>query len=139
MRNDKPIELKGIVETIENGIVTVNITALSACASCHVQGSCSVGDMENKVIEVKDSTNSYREGEFVNVIMSQALGYKALFYGYILPFLIILFVLIIATQTGLGEGAAGLLALAPLPFYYLALYLLKDKLKDAFSLKINKL
>ncbi len=133
------IEHKGIVESVDNGLIKVNITALSACASCQVKGSCSVGDMENKVVEITNSNIQVKDGEFVNIVMSQSLGYKALFYGYILPFILIFIVLIISTEYGLSEGYAGLLALSPLPVYYLILYLLKDKLRKTFSFSIHKL
>ena len=135
----KAIEHRGIVESTDDGVIKVNITAMSACASCQVKGSCSVGDMENKVVEIRNSNLNIRDGEFVNVVMSQSLGYKALFYGYILPFILIFVVLITATEAGLSEGYAGLLALSPLPVYYLILYLLKDRLRKTFSFSIHKL
>ena len=139
MREKNTIEHKGIVEAVENGIITVNVIAQSACASCHVKGSCSVGDIEEKVVEIYSNDKSFTKYEQVMVKLQQSLGFKALFYGYIAPFLLIVIVLIIATEYGLEEGYAGLLSLAPLPIYYYILYLLKDKMKKTFSFSIHKI
>ena len=139
MKGPKSVEHKGTVESVENGIVKVNILSQSACASCHAKGACSVADMEDKIIDVQTPNKDYNLGERVNVVMDQTLGFKALLYGYVVPFVIVMIVLFSAVGIGFSEGKAGLLSLAVLPPYYLGLYLLKDKMKQTFSFRIQKL
>ena len=50
----------------------------------------------------------YAVGEEVNVVMSQSQGFRAFFLGYLLPFLIIMFILITLTALGVKELLAGI-------------------------------
>ena len=139
MKDWSQIEHLGIVQSVLDQTIEVNITALSACSTCHAKGACSVSDIEEKVIEIFRPEEKYEVGERVNVSMKQSLGLNAVFLGYVMPFLLILVVLIITTSLGLSEGKSGLLSLAPLPVYYLILYYFKDRLRKRFSFSIHKL
>ncbi len=84
----------GIVQSIENNRVQVMILAESACVSCKAKSVCSVSEMKEKVIDViKEPGRDYKIGERVNVIMQKSLGPKAIFLGYLLPFLIVVSIL----------------------------------------------
>lgn len=139
MQNTKTIEHKGFIQSIENGLIKVSILAQSACASCHAKGACSMSDMQDKTIDIYNNTENYKLGESVNVILEQKLGFKALFLGYMLPFIIVLTSLIILTATTHNEALSGLISLALLVPYYVGLYTQKEKLKKSFSFKIEKL
>ncbi len=139
MQTSKQIEHKGTIENIDGRTVRVNIMSMSACSSCHAKGACSASDMEEKVVDVMHSGEGYKIGDVVNVIMQQSLGFKALFLGYVLPFILVLLTLIIATNFTDSEAMAGLLCLAPLPLYYGGLFFFKDKIKKEFSFTIHKL
>lgn len=139
MQNAKTIEHKGFIQSIENGLIKVSILAQSACASCHAKGGCSVSDIQDKTIDVYENSHNYKVGESVNVVLEQKLGFKALFLGYILPFIIVLISLIILTITTKNEAIAGLVSLGLLIPYYIGLNTQKEKLKKSFSFKIEKL
>lgn len=139
MKDWSQIEHIGIVQSVSDQTIEVNITAMSACSACHAKGACSVADVEDKIIEIFNPTEKYEIGERVNVSMKQSLGLNAVFLGYVLPFLLVLVALIITTIMGLPEGKSGLLSLAPLPVYYLILYSLKDRLQKRFTFSIHKL
>ena len=139
MQSSKSVEHKGTVESISDGMVKVNILSLSACASCHARGACSVADMQEKIIDIRTPETNFSIGETVNVAMQQSLGFKALFLGYVLPFILVMIILFSCAAAGFSEGKSGLLSLAVLPPYYLVLYMLKDKLRKTFSFRIQKL
>ena len=137
MANDT-ITHTGFISKVENDKIIVNIIAMSACASCHAKGMCTVSDMEEKSIEITRKTgDNYKEGERVIVAMKKSMGTKALMIGYVIPFLLILFSLIILTIVGTSEGFAGLVSLALLFPYYFGVYLLRDKLKNTFTFSIQ--
>jgi len=139
MQNTKTIEHKGFIESIENGLIRVSILAQSACASCHAKGACSMSDMQDKTIDIYENAENYKVGESVNVILDQKLGFKALFLGYILPFIILMLSLIILTITTENEALSGLISLGLLVPYYFVLYTQKEKFKKSFSFRIEKL
>ena len=137
-KKTKIIEHGGIIKKISAHTIIVNIISKSACVSCSAKGICSVSDIDNKEIEVKNYSDNYQVGEEVKVFYKQSLGFRALFLGYILPFLMILITLIIMLAITNREGLSGIIAFASLFPYYLILYLNKDKFKKTFSFSIKK-
>ncbi len=132
------IKHSGVISEITDHLIKVNIVAQSACASCHAKGYCGVSDMKEKIIEVKKSGNiNQNVGDFVVVAMNQKLGIKAVMYGYMLPFAILMITLIGSLSYFKNEGVAGLAALSVLIPYYVTLYIFRDKLKDKFQFHIE--
>lgn len=139
MSNSKSIEHKGRIDSIDDNKINVSFIALSGCASCHAKGVCTVADMQEKSVEVIDYTNQYQVGEEVNVTLRQALGFRALFLGYVLPFILVLTLLIVLSATTHNEAIAGIGALAVLLPYYSLLFILRDKIRKKFTFTINKI
>ena len=139
MKEPAQIEHKGIVKSINGNELQVSIIVQSSCASCNFKGSCSVSGLEEKIIDVfVANPDKYENGENVSVYYKQSLGFRALFLGYILPFLILvisLIILMLITQNELLSGVISLLILVP---YYLILYFSKDKIKKTFTFSIKK-
>ncbi len=128
----------GIIEKVEQKKILVKIYAQSACAACHAKGMCSVADMEEKTVEIANyHGHAHKKGDMVTVRMEKSLGSKAVFLGYFLPFLLVMATLILVVSITSMEGLAGLLSLLILAPYYLALYLLKDKLSKQFTFRID--
>ncbi|MDA3882025.1 MAG: SoxR reducing system RseC family protein [Bacteroidales bacterium] len=129
----------GIVERISDNFVDVSIVSESACSGCHAQSVCNVGDMEEKSIRVFTSKSwTYSRGETVSVSISQQKGFEALFYGYLLPFLVVFISLLIFLQftTELYAGVYSLMLLIP---YYLLLYVNKQIMRSRFSFQIERI
>jgi len=139
MGNIKTIEHTGVVKKIDDNSIIVGIIKNSGCASCQAKDSCNVSDIEEKEIEIRSFENNFTTGEQVKVYFSESLGFRALFLGYVLPFLIVFIVLIILINTNANEGLSGLLALGTLVPYYLIIFMTKNNLKKTFSFSIKKL
>ncbi len=139
MNSSYCIEQRGTIEEIKDGLIRVNLLSVSACATCHAKGACSMMDVQNKSIDVYDSGNGYKIGEVVNVIMRQSLGYKAMILAYGIPFLLVLGSLIILTSLHTSELIAGVVSLSVLIPYYLIIYFLKNSLQKTFTFTIGKI
>ncbi|NOZ47660.1 MAG: SoxR reducing system RseC family protein [Chlorobi bacterium] len=139
MQDNKSIEHSGVVHSIENGIIKVGFATQSACASCLANGVCSVPEDGDKEVEIIDKAGKYKIGEKVDIVLQESLGLRALFLGYLLPFLILFFVLIVLSNIMDSELLAGLISLFCLIPYYLVLYLQRDKLKKTFSFNLKKI
>ncbi len=139
MSNSKSIEHKGCIESIDGNQIRVRFLAISGCASCHAKGVCSAADMQEKVVEVFDQTNQYQIGETVSIALRQSLGFKALLLGYVFPFLLVLFLLILLSIITQNEVISGVGALAVLIPYYTFLYFNKDKVRKQFTFTLNKI
>ena len=133
------IQHPGEIERIDGEKLYVNILSKSACSSCHAKGACSVSDMENKIVEIwKDADEDYQIGQEVTVFMKKSLGPKAVYFGYLYPFIVVLVSLIVLISVTGHEGISALISLALLAPYYLVLYKLKDKMSKTFEFKIRK-
>lgn len=133
------ISHKGIITGIDRDVIRVTILVESACASCHAKGFCTIADEKEKVIEAHNrQPNNFSVGDTVHVAMKKALGLKAVFYGYFLPFLILIAVLLIAYEVTNDEALSGIAALAVLIPYYFGLYLMREKLKSGFQFEVRK-
>ena len=131
------ISHKGVVTAISENIVSVSITNMSACSSCHAKGACNASDMQEKVIDALIGDKQFNIGDVVTVCGKESMGFKALFLGYVFPFLLVLITLIVATAVAIKESTAGLLALFTLVPYYGVLYLTKNRIKKSFIFEIQ--
>lgn len=140
MKQTSQIEHKGIVTETGNNEVKVSILQASACAKCSVKEVCDTSEKQEKIVEVRTlDAQAYKTGETVNLFYKQTLGFRALFLGYLLPFLIVLISLIIMMSITKREGLSGLVSLGLLVPYYLILYLSKQKLKKTFAFSVEKI
>lgn len=128
---------QGFVHSTEKGVVRIKIISMSACASCQVKGVCTASESEEKIIDVPTDKN-YKIGEEITISSKTANGFKALWLAYVLPFLLVLFTLIILTSLKYSETKAGVFSLSMLIPYYFLLYLFRDKLKKKFTFEILK-
>lgn len=138
MRKNATIEHRGVVSEMRDNMILVDLSVQSACAACHAKGVCG-GDSELRTIEVRTDKKSFDIGESVNVIMKESLGMKALFLGYLLPFIVVVATLFIFIGVGLSEALSGILALVFMVPYYIVLYLFKDRIKREFNFDIEKI
>jgi len=116
----------------------VSIINQSACSSCHANGACSAADMLEKEIEIYNFKNEYTPGQAVTILFKESKGFTALFFGYVLPFILILLTLIISNSILNNELLSGLLSLAILAPYYIALYFFRHRLKKVFNFEVEE-
>ena len=133
------IRHKGFVKEVGEDSLIVNIVNQSACSSCHAQGACTVADFQDKEIEISYFTKSYSRGQEVTILFRESQGFAALFYGYILPFILVLTTLIIMTSISENELLGGLIALAVLIPYYTTFYFLRHLLKKVFKFELEEI
>jgi sigma-E factor negative regulatory protein RseC len=136
---EKSISHEGVIASMSEDRVTVKITSYAACTSCHAKGACHMaGGEEEKLLHIPVTDPDFSIGEKVRVILAQSLGFRALFLGYVLPFLLVLTMLLVLTAAGSNELLAGLASLAVLLPYYVGLKLTRRKVDSQFSFIVQK-
>jgi len=133
------IEHPGIIDKIDNERIWVKIQPQSACGNCHSKSYCGMAESVDKVIEVQNNQpgKSWKQGERVKIALRRSLGYKALFLGYLLPFLILIFSLIITLSIHINEGLAAGISIFLLVPYYSILYYKRDIIRSSFHFFIK--
>jgi len=127
----------GIIQAVSEDKLTVTIVSASACSSCHAKGACLASDMKEKEIDIYRFDGKYQQGQHVNIVGQTSQGYKAAFYGYVLPFLLVFATLLITISITHSDGLSGLLSLAILIPYYAVLYFFRNNLKRSFEFEIS--
>jgi len=137
MARSRLISHEGRVVKTKDDKIRVKIVSLSACASCHAKGSCTAADMSEKYIDAI-SGEDFREGDAVNVVIEEKLGWVALFYGILLPFLIVVSTLFILIGSGKSEPFSAVISLLTLVPYYFILHLFRGKFEKKFTFKAER-
>lgn len=135
----KEIAHTGKVISIEDSFVNVAVEAQSACGSCKAKAICNASESQDKTIAVYCRyADAFQVGDTVEVSIERIMGVRAIFYAYMLPFLVMLAVLLVTTYSGLSQQTAGLSALGSLVIYYPLLRLFKGKLEKEIVFQIRK-
>ncbi len=137
MNRDRLISHEGKVVGFEKDKVRVKILSLSACASCHAKGSCSAADMSEKYIDAFPGA-VFENGEKVNVVIEEKMGWTALLYGILIPCIIMVATLFTLNALGKSEPFSALASLASLIPYYFFLYLLRGRFEKKFTFKAER-
>ncbi len=129
---------EGVVIGSRDATFQVKIVVRSACADCHAKTICAAAERAEKVINVV-ANDDLQVGERVNIIMEERMGWIALFYSFILPFLFLITILFVLYALGIGEVTAASAAAASLVPYYLVLYIFRKRIEKEFVFKAEKI
>ena len=132
------ISHSGIIHSITDGCIRVQIVQTSACAACKVASHCNAAESKIKIVDVmSNNTSGYKVGQEVTVWASKDVTNRALMLGFGVPFLLLICVLMVALKLTGNEGVAALAAIASLVPYYVALWLMRDKIQQHISFNLE--
>lgn len=132
------IEQKGTVEEITDRRVRIKIQRDSACGHCNAGSICRLSDISERIIETGDYNQDIKVGDIVDVTIARSMGNKAVLFGYLLPFLLLISVLMILNAVGMKEWLSGLISLGALAPYFILLYLFRDRLRRSITFAVRK-
>ena len=128
----------GRVVSIFGTGVEVAVAGGQTCASCRMKGACGTGRDGENIIIVNTSDN-FAVGDEVEVSIRKTMGFRAVFYIYVLPFLLVFFSLVALVQSGAGDAAAGGTALGILALYYVLLFIFRKNVGMEVNFEVRKL
>ena len=140
MKQPEQIEHKGVVRSVEEGIVRVAIEVNEACGSCASRKACAMGSSKQREIVVATSeAKRYSVGEAVQVGAKQSLGVVAVLLCYVVPLVVLVGALAMAISLGCSEGLSALISMGSTALYYAILYLFRNKISRKVIFTIDKL
>lgn len=135
----KRIEHIGVVRSVDSGVVRVEITSQSACASCKAREACGMGESTQKIVDVATTdAASFTVGEDVVVAVTQNMGLRAVVLAYFMPLVVLLTALILLSSLGLAEGVVAVASLGATALYFFMLYGLRGKIDKKIKFIITK-
>ena len=133
------IEHEGIIEKVKGNNITVRILQKSACSDCHARAACMASDSKEKLVDIWDYTGMFQENESVIIEGKKSIGYKAVFWAFVLPLLFLILVLVLSlTLWNLSDTEAALASLVALIPYYCVLYFFRNRMANSFRFSIKK-
>ncbi len=98
-----------------------------------------MAEVADKVVEVdqQQTQKHYKTGDYVTVSLKKTSGYRALFLGYLLPFILVMITLIAIINLTGDEALAALLSLGITIPYYALLYAKREVIKTSFRFFIK--
>lgn len=138
MADGAKVAHEGIVEKVSGMQVRVRFVAHSACSACHARGVCSISNSEEKFVDVLNTLPGLKEGDHVEVLLEQKQGFKAVWYGYGLPLIVLLGVIFTGYAITGREGFSALMGLGSLVPYYLVVFLFRKQITGSIEFKLRK-
>jgi positive regulator of sigma E activity len=139
MNTSECIEHRGTVEEILNHCIRVKIQRDDACGHCGAQNMCNLGNDSGMIIETPKSDPDLKTGDVVGITMARSTGNKAILFGYFLPFILLISVLITLNAMGFRDWVSGLISIFTLVPYYLLLYAFRKKLSKTITFSVHKI
>ena len=131
------VDHEGVITSITEDNIKVEIINKSLCASCHAKSFCSASDQKEKVIDVPYyNNNEFEVGEIVIVSMKKSMGFKAVWISYVIPLAILMIFLLTLQQINPNDLFVGGISILAVVMYYIIIYLLRDKISNKFVFTI---
>lgn len=137
--NPENMQHFGMVRSVNDNTIEVEVNAPIACSSCQVSSSCGLSSDDLKIITIQNEQHDYNVGEHVEVVYEEKLSSKALIIVYIAPLILILLVMIIVnifTNSDLIIGLSMILSLVP---YFLLFKYFNSIITKVFAFSIQKM
>lgn len=134
---EEDIKHSGKIVDITPQNICVEIISKDACSSCHAAGLCSMSEVKKKLIDVP-SEIGYEIGEEVWVLLKRTMGLKAVWIAYVLPLILVIITILSLSALHVAELTCGLASIGVMALYYLAIYCLRNKLKNEYTFYIKK-
>ncbi len=129
----------GKILSVESGIVRVGFSSQGACAGCQARAKCGMIDTSTRVVEVAlRGGEEYSVGEEVEVAISHQMGFISVVVAYILPLILLIGILVVALALDINEGLAALTSLGVVGFYYVGVYIFRNRLDKQIKFTIVK-
>jgi len=137
--NPENMQHFGMVRSISDQTIEVEVNAPIACSSCQVSSSCGLSSDDLKIITIQKEQQDYTIGEHVEVVYEEKLSSKALIIVYIAPLSLILLVMIIVNMFTDSEIIIGLSMILSLIPYFLLFKYFNSIIAKVFAFTIQKM
>jgi positive regulator of sigma E activity len=137
--NTKEIKHQGVIRKITDDCYFVSVERTAACHGCAAKGFCNLSTDKNELIPVQRLPHqNFCEGDEIAISITEKMSWKALLYGYLMPFFVFIFgIAISAATTDLPQGVVGLIGIGLLALYYVGFGFWGKKIDKQFSFKIE--
>ena len=137
--NINEIQHKGVIRSMTSDFYHVSVERTAACQGCAAKNLCNIATDKNELISVQRLPHqNFSIGDEVILSIAEKMGWKALFYGYIMPFLVLITGIIVSTAAHLPQGVAGVVGIGSLVVYYVVFGFFRKRIDRQFYFRAEK-
>lgn len=133
---------EGVVVRVDrqSGIVTVRLTDDGDCGGCPAAALCSLSGKadKNAVDVVSDRAASFTPGEKVRLVGTERMHRKAILIATVVPCVAMLAVMTVVWLLTDSQAAAALGGIGATIFFFVLLWLMRDRVRHEFRFDIEK-
>lgn len=133
------VEHEGTVVSLSAQTLEVLISSHSACSGCHAKGACGMSEVKKKIITARRPGGDIRVGDKVMVYASMNNAFYSVLLAYIMPSILILAAIFFLEKSGSDELMAAVSSLVLLVFYFLIIYLCRNKISKKIRFTVEKI
>jgi len=138
-KSKKDIKHLGIIRKITDDFYYVAVERTPACQGCAAKNFCNIHSNENDFIPVQRLPHqTFNTGDEVTIALTEKLGWKAVFYGYMMPFVALITGVIVAAAANLSQSAVGFTGIGALVVYYVVFSFFSKKIDKQFYFRIGE-
>lgn len=116
------ISHSGKIVKIENKEIIVSIKRNDMCKHCQLKGECHIFSGQEQIIRITAPKNQkFSVGETIEITTSSPNIWKALFFCYIIPLILLVGSVVQGHYTKLSENKTALITFGSLGIYYIIL------------------
>lgn len=129
-----------MVVEVTSSRISVQMEILEACSSCSAKSVCgNGGSAEQRIVSVKPQIGvDFKVGDKVLISMEKKMGYTAVLFAYVFPFVILMATLLGLNMLGVNEITAGLISLSAMFLYFAVIMSLRKRIETNINFKITK-
>ena len=137
------IEHEGIIAgiNVKTGEIKVRLTDADDCGGCPAAAVCSISGKGDKELVRVDTLHPDRfsVGERVRLVGTERMHRRAIVIGTVIPCVAMLAVMVAVYLLTGSQPAAALCGLGATIFFFVLLYLMRDRVRHEFRFAIEKL
>lgn len=131
---------KGKIIKIEKDKATVAVNRGEMCNHCLAKASCRLLSENIQLITATiNSDDSFEIGEEVMISTAGQTGWKAIFWCYILPLVILLLAVLGGNIAKLSENKTAVISILAVLIYFLGLWKFSKKIEQKVIFEIEKI
>ncbi|MCQ2306914.1 MAG: SoxR reducing system RseC family protein [Bacteroidales bacterium] len=128
----------GVITDITGNELEIEILSSASCGSCSIKSACGMSETKEKHITVpKPDGKEFIVGQPVKVSMTARQGGRAAIYAYLVPALLMIFMILIISCFSSEDWIAAVAGIGVAAIYYFILFLFKGKIRQRFEYEVE--
>jgi sigma-E factor negative regulatory protein RseC len=137
MESKQEVTHTGLISKVAKKGIKVKIGVLAGCSHCQLKGSCNMVEQSDDELFIECDPSPFKTGQQVTVSLKSARGTSSMFMSFIIPFIILISSMSVASLFFKNEAIIGIVSLILLLLYFSIYYLFRNRIKKKLKYTVT--